>query len=56
MTFQEWRNQQPGQLFAIVDAALDTTAVASFCAMGGEHAYPLFAGTAFADQAEQGPW
>lgn len=56
MTFQEWRNQQPGELFAIVDAALDTTAVASFCAMGGEHAYPLFAGTAFADQAEQGPW
>ncbi|MGE6180740.1 DUF4123 domain-containing protein [Aeromonas salmonicida] len=56
MTFQEWRNQQPGQLFAIVDAVLDTTAVASFCAMGGEHAYPLFAGTAFADQAEQGPW
>ncbi|WFC15806.1 DUF4123 domain-containing protein [Aeromonas salmonicida] len=56
MTFQEWRNQQPGELFAIVDAALDTTAVASFCAMGGEYAYPLFAGTAFADQAEQGPW
>ncbi|RSM22077.1 type III secretion protein [Aeromonas salmonicida] len=56
MTFQEWRNQQPDELFAIVDAALDTTAVASFCAMGGEHASPLFAGTAFADQAEQGPW
>jgi hypothetical protein len=56
MTFQEWRNQQPGELFAIVDVALDTTAVASFCAMGDEHAYPLFAGTAFADQAEQGPW
>lgn len=56
MTFQEWRSQHPGQLFAIVDAALDTTAVTSFCAMGGEHASALFAGTAFADQAEQGPW
>ncbi|WP_434471464.1 DUF4123 domain-containing protein [Aeromonas veronii] len=56
MTFQEWRSQHPGQLFAIVDAALDTTAVADYCNQGGANAIPLFAGTAFADQAEQGPW
>ncbi|CAD7520858.1 MULTISPECIES: DUF4123 domain-containing protein [Aeromonas] len=56
MTFQEWRSQYPGPLFAIVDAALDTTAVADYCNQGGTNAIPLFAGTAFADQAEQGPW
>lgn len=56
MTFQEWRNQYPGQLFAIVDAALDTTAVADYCNLGGANAIPLFAGTAFTDQAAQGPW
>lgn len=56
MTFQEWRSQHPGQLFAIVDAALDTTAVADYCNQGGANAIPLFAGTPFADQAEQGPW
>lgn len=56
MTFQEWRSQHPGQLLAIVDAALDTTAVADYCNLGGANAVPLFAGTAFADQAEQGPW
>ena len=56
MTFQEWRSQYPGKLFAIVDAALDTTAVADYCNHGGANAIPLFAGTAFADQAEQGPW
>lgn len=56
MTFQEWRSQYPGQLFAIVDAALDTTVVADYCNQGGTNAIPLFAGTAFADQAEQGPW
>lgn len=56
MTFQIWRSQQPGQLFAIVDAALDTTAVAGYSNMNDGNAIPLFAGTAFADQAEQGPW
>lgn len=56
MTFQEWRSQHPGKLFAIVDAALDTTAVADYCNQGGSNAIPLFAGTAFADLAEQGPW
>ena len=56
MTFQEWRSQHPGQLFAIVDAALDTTAVADYCNQGGSNAIPLFAGTAFVDLAEQGPW
>ena len=56
MTFQEWCSQHPGPLFAIVDAALDTTAVADYCNHGGASAIPLFASTAFADQAEQGPW
>ncbi|WP_234923503.1 DUF4123 domain-containing protein [Aeromonas enteropelogenes] len=56
MTLQEWRSQYPGQLFAIIDTALDTTAVADYCNQGGANAIPLFAGTAFADQAEQGPW
>lgn len=56
MTFQAWRSQQPGQLCAIIDAALDTTAVADYCSLDGGNAIPLFAGTAFADQAEQGPW
>lgn len=56
MTFQEWLSQYPGQLFAIVDAALDTSAVADYCNLGGANAIPLFAGTAFAEQSEQGPW
>lgn len=56
MTFQEWQSQLPGQLFAVIDAAMDTTAVADYCNQGGVNAIPLFAGTAFADHAEQGPW
>lgn len=56
MRFHEWRSQLHGQLFAVIDAALDQTLVARFYETGGEDAYPLFAGTAFADQAEQGPW
>lgn len=56
MTFQEWRSQHPGQLFALVDAALDPTAVVDYYSQGGVNAFPLFAGTAFADHAEQGPW
>lgn len=56
MTFQEWRSQHPGQLFALVDAALDPTAVVDYYSQGGANAFPLFVGTAFADQAEQGPW
>jgi hypothetical protein len=44
------------QRFAIVDAVADHQAILSFCEQGGRDARPLFAGTAFADQAEQGPW
>ena len=55
-TFDSWRNQRQDSLFAIIDATLDTTAVARFYDTGGKDAYPLFATTAFADHAEQGPW
>ncbi|UNU29396.1 DUF4123 domain-containing protein [Aeromonas hydrophila] len=44
------------QRFVIVDAAADHQAILSFFEQGGRDARPLFAGTAFADQAEQGPW
>ncbi|MGL4959163.1 MAG: DUF4123 domain-containing protein [Plesiomonas sp.] len=55
-TFDSWRNQRQDSLFAIIDATLDTTAVARFYDTGGKDAYPLFATTAFSDHAEQGPW
>ncbi|MGL4959232.1 MAG: DUF4123 domain-containing protein, partial [Plesiomonas sp.] len=56
MTFQEWHTQQSSHLFAIVDTALDTSAVKDYYSFGGINAIPLFTGTGFADQAAQGPW
>lgn len=52
----EWCDNRQETLFAIVDATLDSTAVADFYATGGSDAFPLFAGTSYAAQAEQGPW
>lgn len=56
MNFSEWRQHAPGRLYLIVDAALSPSVVERFYATGGAEAFPLFAGTAFANQAQHGPW
>lgn len=56
MTVSEWQLQQSGNLFAIVDGAADRSAVARFYELSDGEAFPLFAGTAFGDQAALGPW
>lgn len=56
MTVSEWHAQQSGNLYAIVDGAAERSAVARFYELSEGEASPLFAGTAFSDQAELGPW
>ncbi|QZN96913.1 DUF4123 domain-containing protein [Symbiopectobacterium purcellii] len=56
MKVSEWQTQQSGHLLAIVDGAADPTAVTRFYALSDGEAFPLFAGTAFGDQAALGPW
>lgn len=54
MVLQQWRDSR--QLYAVIDAAADPSLVAHFYELGGGDAFPLFAGTDFAAQAERGPW
>lgn len=56
MNFDEWLRCQSGGLYTIVDGAADRSAVARFYSLSDGEAFPLFAGTPFGDQAEQGPW
>ena len=56
MNLSQWQAECPGRLYAIIDAALAPSAIGRFYETGGEDAFPLFAGTAFAEQAPQGPW
>ncbi|MCW2485667.1 DUF4123 domain-containing protein [Candidatus Symbiopectobacterium sp. NZEC127] len=56
MKVSEWQTQHSGNLFAIVDGAADRSAVARFYELSDGEAFPLFAGTAFGDQAALGPW
>jgi hypothetical protein len=56
MTAQEWQTTVTGQLFAVVEGAMDSEVIARFYQHGGADAFPLFAGTPFADNAKQGPW
>ncbi|RLM18965.1 type III secretion protein [Brenneria alni] len=56
MSLNMWRTQHGGSLFAIVDVALDRSVAARFYTLSEGEAYPLFAGTPFADQAALGPW
>lgn len=54
MVLQQWREE--GSLYAVIDAAADPSLIAHFYELGGNDAYPLFAGTDFSAQAEHGPW
>jgi hypothetical protein len=54
MALQQWHDN--GQLYAVIDAAAAPSLVAHFYELGGSDAFPLFAGTDFAAQAERGPW
>ncbi|MFJ5450946.1 DUF4123 domain-containing protein [Pectobacterium carotovorum] len=56
MNLNTWRAQHRGSLFAIVDGAADRSAVARFYELSEGEASPLFAGTAFDEQAALGPW
>ncbi|MEE3649180.1 MULTISPECIES: DUF4123 domain-containing protein [unclassified Brenneria] len=56
MSLNAWRMQHSGTLFAIVDGAVDRSVAGRFYTLSEGEAYPLFAGTPFADQAALGPW
>ncbi|MEQ9911648.1 DUF4123 domain-containing protein [Pectobacterium polaris] len=56
MNLNTWRAQHRGSLFAIVDGAADCSAVARFYELSEGEASPLFAGTAFDEQAALGSW
>ncbi|ASY79565.1 type III secretion protein [Pectobacterium polaris] len=56
MNLNAWRTQHSGTFFAIVDGAADPSAVARFYEFSEGEAFPLFAGTAFDEQAALGPW
>ncbi|PJG57384.1 DUF4123 domain-containing protein [Aeromonas cavernicola] len=56
MSVLQWRNHYQGQLFAIIDGVADSDLIPHFYDLGSGEAFPLFAGTPFADQAAQGPW
>jgi hypothetical protein len=56
MKVTEWQREQGNTLYALIDGGQDNALVPSFYQLGGLDAYPLFAGTPFADQALQGPW
>ncbi|PKX82489.1 type III secretion protein [Pectobacterium peruviense] len=56
MSLNTWQAQHSGTLFAIVDGAVDRSAVARFYELSQGEAFPLFAGTEFEEQAALGPW
>lgn len=57
MTLSEWfESELSGKRYVVMDGALVPSAVADFYLSDGENAFPLFAGTPFADQLESGPW
>ncbi|OSN01344.1 type III secretion protein [Lonsdalea britannica] len=56
MNLNTWLTKHQGRLFAIVDGAADRSVVARFYELSQGESSPLFAGTAFSDQAALGPW
>jgi hypothetical protein len=56
MKVMAWQAEQEGTLYALIDGGLGRELVPGFYQLGGLDAFPLFAGTTFGEQAQQGPW